>query len=368
MTKSFIWPLFNRVIHVFLILFFGITFLLGDIDRFLDYHVIFGILFFVLFFYRFIWGFIGPKYSKFKDFVFDKKLLKEYLLSPFSKTKEYSGHNPASSVAIVLMIILTILCVITGMLAYGIEENHGIFSFLHNNYFKSIDFFKDIHEFFVNGLLVIIAVHILGVLIDKFMKKGDALDSMISGYKSLKENESIKLHIFQKIFILLSLVSFIYIVYYMFYFKDNIFIVSANEKQDYSLLHQDFVNECGSCHIAYPPFLLPEKSWVSMMATLENHFGDDASIDSQTNASIFSFLKNNSAETSNQKSAWKILKSLKDNNSTIAITQTPYWKKKHRKIDKELFASKEVKSKANCKACHQDIEYGLIEKNLVKKL
>ena len=105
-----------------------------------------------------------------------------------------------------------------------------------------------------------------------------------------------------------------------------------------------------------------------MMENLENHFGDDASIDSLINESILTFLKNNSAETSSQKSAWKILKSLKDNNSTIAITQTPYWKKKHRKIDKELFVSKEVKSKANCKACHQDIEYGLIEKNLIKNL
>ena len=128
MTKSFIWPLFNRVIHVLLIVFFGITFLLGDIDRWLDYHVIFGVLFFVLFFYRFIWGFIGPKYSKFKDFVFDKELLKEYLFSPFSKNKEYPGHNPASSVAIVLMIIFTSLCVevvILHILHFYYLKNHG---------------------------------------------------------------------------------------------------------------------------------------------------------------------------------------------------------------------------------------------------
>ena len=36
MTKSFIWPLFNRVLHILLIVFFSITFILGDIDELLD--------------------------------------------------------------------------------------------------------------------------------------------------------------------------------------------------------------------------------------------------------------------------------------------------------------------------------------------
>ena len=83
MTKSYIWPLFNRVLHIALIVFFSITFILGDMDKLLDYHAIFGILFALLFVIRIIWGFIGPKYSKFKDFNFNKSDLKKYLLSPF---------------------------------------------------------------------------------------------------------------------------------------------------------------------------------------------------------------------------------------------------------------------------------------------
>jgi len=48
-------------------------------------------------------------------------------------------------------------------------------------------------------------------------------------------------------------------------------------------------------------------------------------------------------------------------NDIIAITKTPYWKEKHKSISKEIFSSSKVKSKANCKACHSDIEKGLIE-------
>lgn len=365
-NKSFIWPLFNRVIHILLIVFFVITYVLGDIDELLDYHALFGILFLLLFFYRIIWGYIGPKYSKFKDFNFDKTDLKSYLLSPFFHIKEYIGHNPASSYAIVLMILFSFLAVISGMLAYGIEENHGIFSFLHNDYFRQMELFEELHELFANSLIAVIVIHVIGALVDRFIKKGDGIDSMISGYKSLSTKIDIKVNIFHKLFILFSIVSFLWAVYYLSDIKESIFTAAKYKKKDYELVHSEFVNECGSCHITYPPFLLPKRSWSMMMQDLENHFGDDASIDEQTNLSILKFLENNSAENSTHEASFKILKTLKDNNSTIAITKMAYWKKRHKNIDDDIFLSKEVRSRANCSACHKDIEYGLLENSLIQ--
>lgn len=366
-TKSFVWPLFNRVVHILLIVAFAITYILGDIDELLDYHAVFGILFILLFFYRIIWGFIGPKYSKFKDFNFSKHDLKEYVLSPFTHVKEYVGHNPASSFAIVLMMLLSILATVSGMLVYGVEENHGVFAFLHTEHYKSMDFLEDSHEFFANLLIGVVVIHIIGSLIDKYIKKGDAIDSMISGYKNTTLKHDIKVNIFQKLFIVFCIGFFLYASYYLVNTQQSIFTQQFYEKQDYSMLHEDFYNECGSCHITYPPYLLPEKSWALMMSDLENHFGDDASIDKKTNLSILSFLEKNSSENSSHEAAYKILKSLKGNNSTIAITKTPYWEYRHKDIEKDIFLSKEVKSKANCSACHQDIEYGLLENNLIKE-
>ncbi|MFT7880144.1 MAG: cytochrome b/b6 domain-containing protein [Sulfurimonas sp.] len=367
MTKSYIWPLFNRVLHIALILFFGISFILGDMDELLDYHAIFGILFALLFVIRIIWGFIGPKYSKFQDFNFNRSDLKAYLLSPLSHVKEYIGHNPASSYAIIAMMILGVFTALTGMLAYGIEKNHGIFSFLHSDFFKQMEIFEEMHEISANLLLGVIGIHAAGSLIDRFIKKGDAIDAMINGYKTLSSHIEIKMNIFQKMFALASVLMFIFAFYYMLSTKnDNIMIASAYQQQDYAMIHPEFENECGSCHITYPPYLLPKRSWVAMMQDLENHFGDDASIDNKTNLSILAFLKANSAENSTHEAAFKILKSLKENDSTIAITQTPYWKSRHKHVDKEIFLSQDVKSRANCSACHQNIEYGLIENRLIK--
>ncbi|HIP44088.1 MAG TPA: cytochrome B [Sulfurospirillum arcachonense] len=365
MTKSYIWPVANRVSHVLLMVFFTLSYILADFDRYLSLHVAFGLALGVVFLFRIVWGFIGPKHSKFKDFNFNLYDLKNYLFSIFVKTKEYAGHNPASSYAIVAMIVVAFLTIVSGLFAYGIEENRGVLSFLHQSFFRDMEVFEDIHEFFANLFLAIIVLHVAGSLVDRFIKKSDAIDSMISGYKVLSSKVDIKVNLAQKLFGIIWIVVSLFSLYYLIFTKGNIFIASSYVKQDYTVLHKDFSEECGSCHITYPPYLLSKNSWISMMKNLENHFDDDASLDEVTNQSILSFLMHNSAENSTHKSALKILKSLKDNNSTIAITKTPYWRKKHDEIEKSVFASNEVKSRANCKACHENIENGLLEYDLI---
>ena len=56
----------------------------------------------------------------------------------------------------------------------------------------------------------------------------------------------------------------------------------------------------------------------------------------------------------------KLLESIK-NKDIIAITDTSFWKQTHNEIPKKVFNHAKIKSKANCKACHSDIEKGLIE-------
>ena len=38
------------------------------------------------------------------------------------------------------------------------------------------------------------------------------------------------------------------------------------------------------------------------------------------------------------------------------MTKTTYWERTHKEIPKEILITKKLKSKANCKACHSDIE------------
>jgi hypothetical protein len=43
-----------------------------------------------------------------------------------------------------------------------------------------------------------------------------------------------------------------------------------------------YLQECASCHAAYPPGLLPAPSWQRVMGNLSKHYGTDASLDAAT--------------------------------------------------------------------------------------
>ncbi|MBU1217521.1 cytochrome b/b6 domain-containing protein [bacterium] len=364
MTKIYVWSLFTRLFHILLVLAVGAVFLLAEVESLLSFHAAVGFTIGVLFVYRIIWGFMDVKYSKFKDFNFNLLDLKEYMFSIFADKKEYVGHNPASSWAIVAMIVLGLGAVFTGMVVYGTQEGMGVFSFLNISLFKDMDLFEDIHEFFANAFMAVIFIHIAGVILDKVLHKSKAVESMIDGCKN-GDTESLKLTLVQKLFGIVWIGSSVFLLIYLLANPSNVLIADANTAVDYKKEHPAFSKECISCHTLYPPYLLPKESWVKMMGELENHFGDDASLDAEATNSIREYLVKNSAESSTKESAFKILNSM-DSNETIAITKTPYWKKRHREIDESVFKSKKVASAANCKACHTKVEQGLLNDKEIK--
>lgn len=105
--------------------------------------------------------------------------------------------------------------------------------------------------------------------------------------------------------------------------------------------------ECGSCHLAYPPQLLPAQSWQRLMSQLDRHFGTDASLDAATAAEIGDFLQRNSATGKRARGA----------GDTLRITETRWFVREHHEVN--------VKNPANCAACHTTAEQGdFRERNL----
>ena len=362
--RAYIWSLPTRVFHMMFAAFILTAYFSGDEDKLSTLHVSFGYAIGILVIYRIIWGFVGPSYSRFSDFSLHVKELKESVLNIFNH-KKYAGHNPAASFVMITMFAVVLLTVITGILTYGIQEGRGILSFLNTPYFKEMKLFKEIHEFFSTFLMVLVALHVSGVIFERVMdKETDTLGSIVNGHKNI-DAPSVTLNLFQKIFSLLALGAAMDVLLYSLFFN-SVLTRSHYSPISYQKENSAFVAECGSCHTLYPPSLLPRASWSKMMDNLEDHFGEDASLDEATRVSIKEYLMKNSAESSTKESAFYILESIKGNQDIIAITQTPYWKKRHAEIDKSIFSRNEIKSKANCKACHSEIEKGMIEDMNIK--
>lgn len=359
MTKVYTWSLFTRLFHLLLVIAVALVYLVSEKDSLLSYHVVLGYFIGLLLVYRIIWGLMDVKYSKFKDFNFNLKDLFSYMLNVLGNKKEYLGHNPASSWAIVAMIVLGLLSVISGVIVYGTQEGMGILSFLNISLFKEMDFFEDLHEFLANAFIATAFIHIAGVLIDRVFHKSQAIDSMIYGYKDGDENQDVQLTILQKLFGVVWIASSLLLLIYLLSTPSSLLIADANKAVEYKVENPLFYEECKSCHTLYPPFLLPKHAWVKMMDNLEEHFGDDASLEPEDRDFIKNYLVQNSAESSTKESAYKILQSIKKTD-TLSITKTPYWKKRHADIDKKIFKSQKVTKVSNCKACHINIEKGLL--------
>ncbi|MCK9455517.1 diheme cytochrome c [Sulfurimonas sp.] len=121
-----------------------------------------------------------------------------------------------------------------------------------------------------------------------------------------------------------------------------------------------YVKECGSCHFAYQPGLLPSNAWQKMMSNLENHFGSDASLAKEDFDSISEYLNKNSAEKfMNYKRSARVVNSLREGEIPDSISKTPYMIEKHKDIRENLITQEEVKGIFNCTACHTTAQKGI---------
>ena len=55
----------------------------------------------------------------------------------------------------------------------------------------------------------------------------------------------------------------------------------------------EYTQECASCHLAYPPGLLPAASWRRVMDNLPRHYGTDASLDPALTRKLSAWLEAN---------------------------------------------------------------------------
>jgi hypothetical protein len=108
--------------------------------------------------------------------------------------------------------------------------------------------------------------------------------------------------------------------------------------------------ECGSCHLAFAPSMLPARSWQHMMGNLKTHFGDDASLDADTTAKITRYLVDNAADAGGRGDGSKLTRGVAG--VPQRITELPKWVREHREVPDWEWRHKDVRTKANCVACH----------------
>jgi hypothetical protein len=139
-------------------------------------------------------------------------------------------------------------------------------------------------------------------------------------------------------------------------------IAAAREERVAPVTDPVVTQECGSCHMVFPPQFLPKRSWQKLIETLSDHFGENASLDEAQRQAVLDYLLAHAADSPKAgREGQKFAQSIAAGQTPLRITDTPRWIQEHRKVRAERWQSPDVKSKANCLACHKGAEQGVYE-------
>lgn len=119
-----------------------------------------------------------------------------------------------------------------------------------------------------------------------------------------------------------------------------------------------YEDECGACHFAYQPGLLPERSWRKLMQGLDDHFGDNAELDVDVYNELLDYITQNAADHSKHKRSVKVMRTLKNNAVPLRISEIPYIQHEHDEIPLRAFKLNSGLRLSRCPACHKKAAQG----------
>lgn len=122
-----------------------------------------------------------------------------------------------------------------------------------------------------------------------------------------------------------------------------------------------FQEECGSCHMAYPAYLLAPQSWQKIMANLDDHFGENAELDEESGKAIESYLVGLSQSVNYRRMSVR-----PGADWPIRITGLRGFRHEHDEIPSRFVQGNDkVKSLSQCNACHRGAERGNFDEDSV---
>lgn len=127
-----------------------------------------------------------------------------------------------------------------------------------------------------------------------------------------------------------------------------------------------WLSECGSCHLAYSPGLLPKRSWTALLAGLDDHFGDVATLDPATVAKLQAYADANAADVAPYRLSASLARASAGRTPT-RILDIGGLRHEHQEFPLSwVVDNPEVKSLSNCAACHRGAAEGNFDEHQVQ--
>lgn len=181
--KVRVWDLPTRLFHWSLLALVVVAWLTGEEEGAAVIHRMAGEAVAGLLVFRVVWGFIGGEHARFADFAAGPDAIIAHVRDLLGKSPtRHLGHNPLGGVAVFLLLLNLAVIVATGLFSGG-EHNAGPFAGLWGNNLS------EVHEVAFRVLQALVAVHILGVVVETIRGRDPLVPAMITGRKTRRADE-----------------------------------------------------------------------------------------------------------------------------------------------------------------------------------
>src|SRR5690606_9812425 len=119
-------------------------------------------------------------------------------------------------------------------------------------------------------------------------------------------------------------------------------------------------NLCGECHMAFPPGFLPARSWTAIMATLDDHFGEDATRPGDQARAVEAYLTDHAGDAPGGGGLREFMRWVAPGGVPRRITDNPAFLREH-DFPERVWQRPEVVTRSNCPACHRRADRGLFD-------
>ena len=183
-----VWDPFVRIFHWTLVMLFTLAYVTGEEP--LSLHVYAGYAVFGLILLRVLWGLMGTTHARFSDFMYRPSRVLAYLKDTLGlRARRYLGHNPAGGAMILLMLASLLLVSVSGFAVYGLEKGAGPLAMLGGSPESIEGVFEEVHEFFANLTVLLVAIHIAGVVVESLIHRENLMKAMLTGRKRAQGDE-----------------------------------------------------------------------------------------------------------------------------------------------------------------------------------
>lgn len=318
----------------------------------LDVHVICGVAILALIVFRVIWGFLGSTYARFGNFVVSPKTALRHVKDiARGKSHRMLGHNPLGA-----WMIVTLLAVLAAVSAVGVVVLGGVVKEGPLAPYVTYAFAreaKEIHEFLAYLIVALAGLHILGAAFESWRSSENLPRAMVTGRKRCSPDAETCAP--SRAHPIMAGILFVAAAAGSGYAVARHSALPAY-KTPTEPLDAAYAKECGSCHTPHHPSLAPAGTWKKIMAGLDDHFGENATLKPELTQKLTDYLTVNAAETWDTRPANAFRNP--DAQEPLRITATSRWKRYHREIPDEVFKSKPIGGRLNCSNCHGDAETG----------